>query len=451
MRCSNVLISLFVIMCCIFSTFNTCESVLGTAAKDFFRGQNSMGILDRLKIGDYLLSSNGKYKFKLENDGNLTLTETNNEKILWESSTSNLGGIFLVLNSRGRLLLRSNLGSAVWSAPNSVGSGSNKLILNDDGSLALYAYGEEIWVVNDTIEGEGPTSLYNGSIIVPEQNSMSLMILKPELTDDWNKSSSIIWSWNVKSANGVPSSEKTKYKSVFTNLSDVKRVVYNERVYLMFCGSHGNGIATLDMELKEVVYWANAGGSPHAIAGLPDGNMAVADAKGRIKLFCTSINNKPAAQEFVHAGAHGVVWDGKRELLWAWGGTKLQSYSYNNSKLKPRLTPIKTYRLPSNWGDGGGHDLAPMQDTDNLLFSWRLGIGLFNIRTETFSKYSDKGPNPKGLSHNPYRGEIIYTRPDSSDSRTYRVRSLTKPDRIMKEGKWYKARWFIPNTFSYIE
>jgi len=84
-----------------------------------------------------------------------------------------------------------------------------------------------------------------------------------------------------------------------------------------------------------------------------------------------------------------------------------------------------------------------------LLFSWRLGIGTFDTNTGEFSNLATLGKNSKGIDYNPDTGEIIHCRPDYKDSRTYRVRSLTEKDRIMKGGKWYRARWFIHNTFSY--
>ena len=293
------------------------------------------------------------------------------------------------------------------------------------------------------------THKFDGAIMVPDQSRMRLMLLDGNPNANWNNNSSVLWKWSVKRGKGVPTNQLSKYRSVFTNLSDVRRIMYQNQIHLIFCGSHGNGIAMMNMKTGHVVYWANAGGSPHAIAALPDGNMVVADAKGYIKVFCTLRSNNSSAQKFRHAGAHGVVWDGKKQLMWAWGGTRMEAYKYNNSRSNPRLTSVRKYRLPKSWGKGGGHDLAPMLGTNKLLFSWRLGIGTFDTVTKQWVDFSRKGRNPKGLSYNPDRDEVIYTRPDSKDSRTYRVRSLTEPDRIRRGGKWYKAKWFIHNTFNY--
>jgi hypothetical protein len=290
---------------------------------------------------------------------------------------------------------------------------------------------------------------FDGSIMLPEQSSMRLLIVDPD--KNWNDEDSILWQWNVKRGLGIPANLKRKYKRSFTNLSDIKRVMHDGEIYIIFCGSHGDGVAMLHMASKRLVWWTDAGGSPHAIASLPDGNMAVADARGYLKIYSTLKFNNKASQSIRHAGMHGVVWDGHNELLWAWGGSRMESYHYNFDRNRPKVSSVTRHRLPYSWGKGGGHDLAPMIGEQKLLFGWRLGIGAFDLIHKRFIQVNNLVGNAKGLSHNPLTNEIIYTRPDSKDSRTYRVRSLTGPDRAMKGGKWYKARWFIHNKFSYPE
>ena len=287
----------------------------------------------------------------------------------------------------------------------------------------------------------------DGLIIIPEQNSMRLLIVAPD--NDWKNPNSILWEWDVKKGKGIPKNLKRKYRRSFTNLSDVKRIIYDNRTHIIFCGSHGDGAAMLDFESNKLIWWSDVGGSPHSLASFPDGNMAIADAKGYLKIYSTLQFDNKSSQQIRHAGCHGVVWDSLQECLWVWGGSLMQCFSYNNNRQNPKVTLIERHRLPASWGAGGGHDLAPYVGTTYLIFSWRLGIGLFDTNEKLFIKMAHNTGNPKGLSYDPNKGEVIYTRPDSKDSRTYRVRSLIGPDRANKDWKFYKARWFVHNSFSY--
>ena len=319
----------------------------------------------------------------------------------------------------------------------------------------------EVYEFNPTVDesiDENYRHRFDGAIIVPDQKSKRILILHPDT--DWNDDRSILWSWSIKKAKGIPKNQKKKFARLFVRLNDVKRVMFENTIHIIFVGNGGDGVAIVNMESEDVVYWADLGGRPHSIALLPDGNLVVADSKpGTMELYRTERSNSPSVQEIRHGGIHGLVWDDERQLMWAWGGDKLRAFSYNHNRQNPQLTkiPSKQYRVPDSWKPGGGHDLAPFLNATKLFFSWRLGIGIFDIESEEFIEYSREAKNPKGIDFNPYRQSLIYTKPDPrhfnrpvDSSRSYQVHSLTEESRARRKGSWYKARWFIHNTFSYL-
>ncbi|MCG8668320.1 MAG: DNRLRE domain-containing protein, partial [Pseudomonadales bacterium] len=119
----------------------------GSNGEDSANGNSAMNVGERLYSNEYLVSSNGLYRFYLQSDGNLVLRDWQTRDSLWSSKTHNQNGVRLSLQSDSNLVLYTGTGAPVW-ASNTVGAGADRLVLNDDGSLALYQGNSVVWSVN---------------------------------------------------------------------------------------------------------------------------------------------------------------------------------------------------------------------------------------------------------------------------------------------------------------
>ena len=90
---------------------------------------------ESLQKGDSLLSSDERFLFTLQNDGNLVLRSPKN--VLWVSNTTGKGGVKLTMQSDGNLVLRNAGGKAVWDSRTG-GKGTSRLVMQSDGNLVIY-------------------------------------------------------------------------------------------------------------------------------------------------------------------------------------------------------------------------------------------------------------------------------------------------------------------------
>lgn len=119
-------------------------------------GTNTMTMGQSLKSDEYLVSSNGQYRFYLQGDGNLVLRDWQTRESIWSSKTHGQNGTRLTLQSDSNLVLYTDTGSPVW-ASNTVGAGADKLHLNDDGTLGLLQGTSAVWSVGEPGSGGGGT------------------------------------------------------------------------------------------------------------------------------------------------------------------------------------------------------------------------------------------------------------------------------------------------------
>lgn len=127
---------------------------VGNACDSMSVDGNTLAIGERLTLNQYLESLNGKYRFFLQDDGNLVLRDWTTHQALWASNTDGQGGTQLVLQADGNLELLADTHQLVWDSDTS-DDGVTELVLNNDGSLVLYAGSEMVWAVN---ESEPPNS-----------------------------------------------------------------------------------------------------------------------------------------------------------------------------------------------------------------------------------------------------------------------------------------------------
>lgn len=109
-------------------------------------GRNILNQGKSMVTGDYLQSSNKRFKLLLQGDGNLVLMKDDNVPI-WASGTVGKPVVELYMQADGNLVLYDQNRKAYWSTSTVDKPGSN-LILQDDGNLVLYQENKAIWATS---------------------------------------------------------------------------------------------------------------------------------------------------------------------------------------------------------------------------------------------------------------------------------------------------------------
>lgn len=92
---------------------------------------------------DSLTSNNGRFRFVMQNDGNLVLYEGNSA--LWATGTDGQDVEFCIMQGDGNLVLYlQGSGRPVW-ASNTDGSPGSFLVMQDDGNVVIYKPNQPIW------------------------------------------------------------------------------------------------------------------------------------------------------------------------------------------------------------------------------------------------------------------------------------------------------------------
>ena len=103
-----------------------------------------------LAQGQGIYSPDGRYYFTLQSDGNLVVYDRHdNMQALWNSQTAGSGANRLVLETDGNLVLYAGT-QVVWTI-NKAGQGGTRVVMQGDGNLVLYSAGNApVWHLNAT-------------------------------------------------------------------------------------------------------------------------------------------------------------------------------------------------------------------------------------------------------------------------------------------------------------
>ncbi|MDI9861608.1 fibronectin type III domain-containing protein [Flectobacillus roseus] len=117
-----------------------------------------------LRVGESRVSPNGVYKLIVEDNGNVAITK-NGDKI-WETNTANRGVSYFKVQQDGNLVAYTSSDRAVW-ASNTHGKGNNSCILamQDDGNLVLYKDGDNAIWSSDTRHVYSQAEIINSRIL----------------------------------------------------------------------------------------------------------------------------------------------------------------------------------------------------------------------------------------------------------------------------------------------
>ena len=140
------------------------------------------------------------------------------------------------------------------------------------------------------------------------------------------------------------------------------------------------------------------------------------------------------------SGAHGVVWDHARSVLWALGNRELLKLEVLSGD-PPAADVVQRWNLPQR----GGHDLVPL-DERHLVVTVGNWVYRFDAEDESFSPKLARLPRVKSVSRHPATGAILYTQ---GEPFTNTIHVAGKQPIVLPPNNLYKVRWNAHNHFSY--
>jgi hypothetical protein len=112
----------------------------------------SLSYIDNLNPGESLIrgsqiiSPNGRFHLDMQQDGNLVLYRTDDNKPIWHTDTwarpfgTHYGGDYAIMQTDGNFVVYSAEIGSIWDSKTN-GRGENYLVVQDDGNLVIYATG----------------------------------------------------------------------------------------------------------------------------------------------------------------------------------------------------------------------------------------------------------------------------------------------------------------------
>ena len=190
-----------------------------------------------------------------------------------------------------------------------------------------------------------------------------------------------VWSWQAdKSVKGLPA----EYVSRLQSIDECKSVDGNTK---MLITSSSDCCLLIDIATKEVLFYANVVNA-HSADLLPNGRIAIALSTNNrglgnaLELYDVKHPEKRIFRDSLYSG-HGVVWNDKRESLFALGYKELREYKLKDWQSEtPSLEKVAEWELPIN----SGHDLSPVDD-NRMLISGREGVVWFDIAKQEFAPF----------------------------------------------------------------
>ena len=197
------------------------------------------------------------------------------------------------------------------------------------------------------------------------------------------------------------------YDMLMRNLDECKFVDNNTKMLLT---ASGDGMMLLDIETKDILCYAHVP-MAHSADLLPNNRIAVALSihnKGNaLEIYDIDTPVKVVFRDTLYSG-HAVVWNEKRQRLYALGYKELKEYElvdWNTDQ--PSLRQVKMWEIPME----SGHDLSPVDD-NRMLVSAHEGVMWFDIDKEEFSPFEPlcDVENVKSVNYDPETQRLIYTK-----------------------------------------
>ena len=197
------------------------------------------------------------------------------------------------------------------------------------------------------------------------------------------------------------------YDMLMRNLDECKFVDNNTKMLLT---ASGDGMMLLDIKTKDILCYAHVP-MAHSADLLPNNRIAVALSihnKGNaLEIYDIDTPETVVFRDTLYSG-HGVVWNEKRQRLYALGYKELKEYElvdWNTDQ--PSLRQVKMWEIPME----SGHDLSPVDD-NRMLVSAHEGVMWFDIDKEEFSPFEPlcDVENVKSVNYDPETQRLVYTK-----------------------------------------
>jgi len=193
-------------------------------------------------------------------------------------------------------------------------------------------------------------------------------------------------------------------QSNMDHIDDCKPIEGNSKL-LVTSSSHWSVI--IDYATRNIDFWTTHSNNAHSAEVLPGNKLAVACSTpcDQVQLYDRSLPNKILHTVELPA-AHGVVWNEKRQRLYAVGKKKMGIYRLEGADTDtPKLIEEASVTTPM----GSCHDLTPV-DENTLCVSGKNSY-LFDIDTKKFTELTQFNGRTalKSVNYNVANGEVWYT------------------------------------------
>jgi len=259
-----------------------------------------------------------------------------------------------------------------------------------------------------------------------------------DLDKKWDDIPQKLWSWKAREKEDIPD----EYKDLFKSTDDCKPFENGKKILIT---SSGGGVAYVDRIRDRVLFYGRAGNA-HSAELLPGNRIAVAASHhtgglgDRIILFDIDQPDKPLWEDELSWG-HGVVWDEKRQKLWALAHEDLHVYKLKNwDSDSPKLELLTKIHLP----EGGGHDLSIVPGTPYLNITTGTKCWLYHRDKGIFKPHPELADHRsvKCISIHPKTRQIMYVQAEGENWWAENIHFFHPEHKFYIQGEhFYKARW----------
>ena len=201
------------------------------------------------------------------------------------------------------------------------------------------------------------------------------------------------------------------YELYMRNIDECKPVDCNTKMLLT---ASGDGMMLIDIATKDILCYARVP-MAHSADLLPGGRIAVALSTHRegnaLEIYDIGKPEQVLFRDSLYSG-HGVVWNGKRQRLYALGYKELREYRLVDWDTdRPSLRQERRWEIPME----SGHDLSPVDD-NRMLVSAHEGVMWFDIDKEVFSPFEPlcNVEHVKSVNYDPETQKLVYTKAEES-------------------------------------